>query len=135
MSLPASVIEYLQSDFVSESRPFCLQLDASHRLIESSGDGEWSGLANLEPGTDMLEQAPFLYGALSDQPQKLNYVSTGDIVMHLLTIPYDGGHYVVMLDAGQSHDFLQQRQQSANEMRLLHASQQRLITRQRDLIT
>ena len=135
MSLPTSVIEHLQGDFVAEARPFCFLIDNEHRLTETWGDADWHGLTDVVNGTDMLEYAPFLYGALGDEPQRLNYISTErGVVLHLLTIPEGDGHYCVLLDAGQEHDFLQERQQSSNEMRLLHASQQKLIARQRDLI-
>ena len=136
MSLPAPVIEYLRDDFVTESQPFCLLIDDEYRLLETWGDGDWTGLGTARTGTNMLDQAPYLYGALGEVPQKLNFVSTGSgLVIHVVTIPADGQHYVVLLDAGQAHDFLRERQQHANELRLLHASQQKLISRQRDLIS
>ena len=135
MSLPAAVIDYLQSDFVDESRPFCVLIDSEHRLIEAWGDAEWAGLSGLDAGADMLEHAPYLLGTLDAEPRKLSYVSTGHgVVVHLITIPHQDKHYAVFLDAGQSHDFLQERQQTSNELRLMHANQQKLIARQRDLI-
>ena len=135
MSLPAAVIDYLQSDFVEASRPFCVLIDSDHRLLDSWGDGEWAGLAGLTVGTDMLDHAPYLLGTLDTEPRKLDHVSTGDeVVVHLITIPEQDNHYAVFLDASQSHDFLQERQQASNELRLLHANQQKLIARQRDLI-
>ena len=136
MSLPTAVIEHLQGDFVAEARPFCFLIDGDYQLLQSWGDGAWAGLGDLEPGTGMLDKAPYLLGALDSEPQKLNYVSTRDgVVMHLVTMPHGDNHYCILLDAGASHDFLQDRQQAANELRLLHASQQKLISRQRDLIT
>ena len=136
MSLPTAVIEHLQGDFVAESRPFCFLVDPDFTLLETWGDGAWAGLPNLAVGTSMLDHAPYLLGALDSEPQRLSYVSTTDgIVMHLVTMPHGDNHYCILLDAGQSHDFLQDRQQAANELRLLHASQQKLIARQRDLIT
>lgn len=136
MSLPSSVIEQLQSDFIAASRPFCLLLDSDYRLIDSWGDGEWAGFADLDAGTELLDRAPYLFGTLDDEPRRLDFVSTGNgVVIHLQTIPHGEDHYAVILDAGQEHDFLQRKQQSANELRLLHASQQKLIARQRDLIT
>ncbi|MDH3375062.1 MAG: hypothetical protein OEM85_17020, partial [Gammaproteobacteria bacterium] len=136
MSLPTSVIEHLQSDFVAESRPVCFLVDNEYRLVDFWGDGEWSGLADVPVGADMLEHAPYLFGTLGRNPQKLNYVSTtSGAVVHLLTMPHENYHYVILLDAGQAHDFLQEKQQSWNELRLMHSSQQTLVARQRDLIT
>lgn len=136
MSLPTSVIDYLQDDFVAESRPFCFLVDSEYKLVESWGDGDWTGLAGATIGSDMLECAPFLLGALGQNPRKLNFVSSGNrVVVHLITIPYRDCHYAVVLDAGHAYDILQEKQQSSNELRLLHASQQKLIARQRDLIS
>ena len=136
MSLPTAVIEHLQGDFVAEARPFCFLVDADYVLLDSWGDGAWAGLGDLAPGTPMLDHAPYLLGALDNEPQKLSYVSTrAGAVMHLVTMPHGEHHYCILLDAGASHDFLRDRQQAANELRLLHASQQKLIARQRDLIT
>jgi len=135
MSLPRAIIDRLQSDFVAEARPFCLLVDAEYRLVESWGDGRWCGMEGATAGANILELAPFLIGALGESTQKLNYITTqlGNVV-HLITFPHEADHYVVILDASESHDFVQGRQQSSNELRLLHASQQRLISRQRDLI-
>ncbi len=135
MSLPSTIIDHLQSDFVLESRPFCFLVDRDCRLLETWGDGQWCGMNDIESRVDMLEHAPFLHGSLGDEPHKLTYVTTASgVVIHVITIPHEQGHYVVLLDAGDAHDTLQKKQQSANELRLLHASQQRLIARQRDLI-
>lgn len=136
MSLPTSVIDYLQNDFVDESQPYCVLVDSDYRLVDSWGDGSWAGLSDIAIGTDMLEHAPYLLGTLDTEPQKLNFISSsGGAVLHLITIPDQNNHYAVFLDAGQAHDSLQEKQQSSNELRLLHASQQKLIQRQRDLIT
>jgi len=136
MSMPTAVIEHLQGDFVAETRPFCFLVARDYTLVDAWGDGGWTNLDNLEVGEDMLDRAPYLLGALAEEPQRLNYISTGSgVVVHLLTIPHGDGHYCVVLDAGQAHDQLRDKQQSANELRLLHASQQKLIARQRDLIT
>jgi len=135
MSLPTAIIDRLQSDFVAEARPYCLLIDTDNKLVESWGDGRWCGMGDATVGANILDDAPYLIGTLGDVTQKLNYVTTpfGSVV-HLITFPHERGHYVVILDASGAHDFVQERQQASNELRLLHASQQRLIARQRDLI-
>jgi len=135
MTLPAAVVEHLQDDFVAAARPFCFLIDSDYRLLDCWGDAEWSGLAGIAAGEDMLNRAPYLLGTLVSEPQRLDYISTSsNAVIHLVTIPHGDNHYCVVLDAGQAHDQLREKQQSANELRLLHASQQQLISRQRDLI-
>ena len=135
MELPAEVVKQLQGEFVAETRPFCFLIDGDHRLVDSWGDSSWTGLSDLDNGTDMLDRAPWLHGTLDTERQRLNFVSNAHgAVMHIVTIPHDSGHYCVFLDAGAAHEHLQLKQQAANELKLLHASQQKLISRQRDLI-
>ncbi|MEL7186222.1 MAG: histidine kinase dimerization/phospho-acceptor domain-containing protein, partial [Pseudomonadota bacterium] len=134
-ALPREIVDHLQAEYVSESRPCCFLLDESHRLKAHWGDTSWCGLGELSVGQDMLDAAPFLIGTLEATPQRLAFITTSDdIALHLVTIPQDQGHYVVLLDAGAEHRALQVSQQSANELRLLHAGQSRLIARQRELI-
>ncbi len=135
MNLPQQVVDYLQTDFAAEQRPFCFLVDGNFRLVDAWGDGGWCGLHDANAGADMLDIAPYLIGALESQPRKTSYITTPTgVVVHLVTIPHDDCHYVVLLDAHEAHGALQEAQQSANELRLLQASQQRLIARQRDLI-
>ena len=34
MSLPSAIIDHLQTDFVSESRPYCFLVDSDYGLID-----------------------------------------------------------------------------------------------------
>jgi len=134
--LPPRVIEFLQGEFLASTRPFCFLVDKNYRLIEAWGDGNWCDLGNVNIGADMLERAPYLLGSLDSVPTKLEYLMIGDdVTVHVHAIPDDDGHYVVLLDAQSAHQLLQQKQQSVNELRLLHAQQQKLISRQRELIS
>ena len=134
MHLPTRVNDYLLADFLRRRRPFCFEVDAECRLREWWGDAETHGFDTLAAGEDMLERAPFLLGHLSSDPEYLPFVTadTGPVDVHIL--PAADGHIVVLLDARLEHDFRQQRQQTVNEVRLLHAGQQKLIERQRKLI-
>ncbi|MBT8082894.1 MAG: response regulator [Gammaproteobacteria bacterium] len=135
MKLPQVVVEHLQSDFLAETRPFCVLIDANHRVVDTWGDGEWLGLAGLPAGTDLFEYAPYLLGTLDEGPFRLNFVSSpAGAVMNLVTIPHKDQHYAVFLDARRAHDDLQKKQQVSNEAVLLQANQLKLIARQRDLI-
>ncbi len=135
MTLPDKIIEYLRDAFVAQTRPFCFLIDENARLIESWGDATWCRMQDVKPGTNMLEAAPYLLGYLSDEPQRVKFVAIAPgIIVHLHVIPSRDQHYVVLLDAGRDHAFLQRAQQTSNEMRLLHTSQQKLIARQRTLI-
>lgn len=134
--LPSRVVDYLQDDFLSTARPYCFLVDGECRLIESWGSGEWCGMGNLAPGTDMLTYAPYLLSVLVDTPTNLPHVKTAvgaDVDVHVL--PDESGHYVILLDSQSEHDSLQQKQQAVNELRLLHTQQHKLINRQRELIS
>ena len=136
MVFPQSVIDYLRGKFSAEMNPVCFLIDAEYRVIEIWGDRAWCNLDSIQIGADALDFAPYLYDSLSDQPRITEYISLpGEIVAHAHTIPADRGFYVVLLNAKEDHDSIQMRQQSVNELRLLHASQQRLISRQRDIIS
>ncbi|NNC77241.1 MAG: response regulator [Woeseiaceae bacterium] len=134
--LPQRIVDYLQNDFLSSSRPYCFLIDAECRLLESWGNGEWCGMGNLADGTDMLLYAPYLLGILDEAPISLSHVKTAanvDVEVHVL--PDEAGYYVLLLDSQSTHDALQQKQQAVNELRLLHAQQYKLINRQRELIS
>ena len=136
MSFPTRITEYLQRDFSNRSQPCCLLIDSNLRLVEDWGDYRHFGFSELKPGSDMLAAAPFLMGMSLDGPQFLPMVtlSTG-ATCHIHLVPDDDQCYVVLLDASEEFENLQSEQQVKNEVRLLHKNQQRLITRQRDLIS
>ena len=136
MRFPQQVIDYLQEKFSADTRPACVKVDAKFRLLEAWGETKWCGFEALSPGSDLLEHAPYLFESLDRKPRILEFISVASgVVAHVHTLPTDDGHFVVLLDAKQDHDSIQAKQQSANELKLLHASQQRLISRQRDLIS
>jgi len=136
MSFPQNVVEYLQESFQAEMDPVCFLIDVEYKVIDIWGDSAWCNLDSIQVGADALEFAPYLYNSLSDQPGIIEYISLpGKIVAHAHTIPTDQGFYLVLLNAKQDHDSIQRQQQSVNELRLLHASQQRLISRQREIIS
>jgi len=135
MELPARVVSFLQGQFLSQARPFCFLIDKEYRLVECWGDGSWCGLADIEVDTDMREPVPFLVGLPITTPQELGFIETpGRAVVNAHVIPDGGLCYVVLLDARYEHGSIQSKQQSMNELRLMHTRQNKLIARQRDLI-
>ncbi|MGI9272946.1 MAG: ATP-binding response regulator [Woeseiaceae bacterium] len=136
MEFPERVVEYLQSDFLTQTRPYCFLLDQNFELLETWGDGHWCGLGELVVGVDMREAAPFLVGMRLDAAHKLELLETpGRVIVNLHIIPEGDTCYVVLLDAREEHDSLQLKQQRVNEMRILHTQQHKLISRQRELIS
>lgn len=135
MKFPGPVADYLQASFVDSRRPCCFLVDSNYKLLAVWGEAELLGFGDLRVGDDMLDSAPYLLGHVAGRREVLPFVTTkagGTVDVHI--VPGDEGHYVVVMDSRREHDFRQARQQAANEVRLLHANQQKLIKRQRDLI-
>lgn len=135
MTLPDEIVAYLQSDYLKHRRPFCFLVNNEYQLQQAwdqSGSPEYM---HLEVGDNMLEHAPFLLGQLDSEIRILPFVTTGDgEIFEIHIVPNGDRYYVVLLDASDEHAARQTRQQTVNEVRLLHANQQKLIRRQRDLI-
>jgi signal transduction histidine kinase len=135
MELPANIVAYLQSNYLARRRPFCISLDAEYRLLQAWGEPNCSALGGLVNGADVLKDVPFLLGQLGTRNDVLPFVRLDDgSIFEVHIIPENGQYFVIFLDASSEHDLLQQRQQTANEIRLLHESQRKLIGRQRALI-
>jgi signal transduction histidine kinase/CheY-like chemotaxis protein len=136
MNFPPQIAAYLQRHFVTRAKPCCFLLDGGLRLIASWGDLQHFGFADLEQGAFVPERAPFLHGLATDSAQVLPMVtlSTG-VACNIHVVPDEDRCYVVLLDAREEYAHRQVEQQTKNEVRLLHINQQRLIARQRDLIS
>ena len=135
MSLPVEVADYLQTEFEYSRHPACFLMDASFHLLEWWGDTDLHGFTELQSGENMLDRAPYLLGHTGTSREILPFVSPAagqTIEVHVL--PAGENFHVIVMDASHEHDFHQKRQQNVNEVRLLHASQQKLISRQRSLI-
>lgn len=136
MELPSPVVSYLQSNFLDETRPFCLLLDHNYCVVDSWGDNSWCGLEGVEPGADMRDSAPFLVGLPLTATQRFEFIETvGRAIVHAHLVPEGGNCYVVLLDARLAHAAQQVKQQSVNEHRLMHTRQRKFIARQRELIS
>jgi len=136
VELPPQVVSYLQNEFLAETRPFCFLIDENYHLLESWGDGDWCGMNGIKPAADIREWSPFLVGIPTTKTQKLEFIETpGRAIVTMHIIPDNGQCYVVLLDAGQEHAAIQSKQQSVNELRLMHTRQHKLIARQRNLIS
>jgi len=136
MDYPPIVVKFLQNEFLSQARPFCFLIDEDCQFLESWGNGEWCGFTGIAAGTDMHEIAPFLVGIQTNAPQKFEFLELpGGAIVSVHIVPAGSQCYVLLLDTRQDHASLQSKQQSVNELRLLHARQHKLIGRQRELIS
>ena len=136
MQYPEDVIRYLQDRFIDELQPCCCLVDEEGRLIESWGDTHRFGLGDLKCGADLAGPASFLAGMDLGRTQVIPLVTLpGGVASHIHVVPDERRCYIVLLDASREAESLRREQQAKNEVRLLSASQQRLIMRQRDLIS
>lgn len=134
MSFPDSVDRYLQANFTRERRPFCFLVDRNYRLLDSWGDAAAHHFEDVGKGDAVDKCAPYLVGLLDDSIERLPFVTTTSGTMEVHVIPDSGDYYVIVMAAGDEYTSHQDRQQVANELRLLHASQEKLIVKQRALI-
>lgn len=136
MKLPARVSRYFQDQVFANSTPCCFSIDHRFRLARVWGDAGKFGLSDVEAGADMRETCPFLAGLSTDEVQVMRFVGTPQQrVAHVHLVPGKKVCYVLLLDASEEHSYATDRQQSMNELKLMHARQVRLISRQRDLIS
>jgi len=136
MRLPERVAEFLQAEYFAQKRPYCFLIDENYCLVTDWGDGKWCGFGDIEPGFDVRELAPYLVGMDIRTSQSLEFIQVqGQTIVHLHLVPDAGQCYVVLLDASEEHAVFRDKQQSVNELRLLHAQQHKLIERQRELIS
>ena len=92
MQLPDGVIDFLQTEFVSRFRPFCLLVDREYRLVDSWGDGQWCGMDGIEPNSDMREVAPFLVGLDLGAAQRLEFIQAPGAAVRV----FDSGITVII---------------------------------------
>ncbi len=135
MHFPDIIREHLESDYTSQRRPFCFLVDDALRLQAWWGRGDDYALGDLQEGDDMAQRAPYLLGQLGSEIVRLPFVTANDRTVEVHVVPDGQLFYVVLMDASDQHDFLQRRQQVANEFRLLHKASARLIDKQRQLIS
>lgn len=136
MQYPDDIITYLRDRFIEELQPCCCLVDAKGRLVESWGDAQRFGLEDLEPGSNLADSAPFLTGMDLGRAQIIPLVTLPNgVTSNIHVVPDEQRCYVVLLDASREAASLRREQQAKNEVRLLSTGQQRLIRRQRDLIS
>ncbi len=133
--LPDQIQAYLQQLHLEKGKPFCFLVDEDYCLQGIWGAPNSGLFSDLDIGCNMIDIAPFLVGSMTAEIEILPFVSTRDgQVFEAHFIPQKHEHLVLLISVDQTHDSLQANQQTANEVKLLHASQKKLIARQRELI-
>ena len=136
MEVPKRVSDYIQSEILQRAEPLCVLVDKDYRLTDHWGNPQQFGLGEMQPGVDARELLDFLVGLPIDENEILKFVrGSQQHILHVHVVPEGAGCYIVLLDASEEHAAMQTKQQSMNELRLMHARQKVLIARQRDLIS
>ncbi|MFK8051689.1 MAG: hybrid sensor histidine kinase/response regulator [Woeseiaceae bacterium] len=134
MSLPDQVVSYLQRRFFEWHAPVCIEIGRDDRVLRVFGEHRYAALMSVRPGDLVEDVAPVLVGQLSGGAVVLPYVGVGDDHFEVHVLPDEDRFFVTFLDVSRDHDLLQHRQQTANEVRLMHANQEKLIIRLRNVI-
>lgn len=112
-------------------RPVRIEIDARGHVSALEGDVAHYGYAALRPGADAGACLLFLEGLPRDAPGDLPMVeSPNGRRVHVRTFPRAGGDVleIVLVDVTEQWRQQQALQQKANELHLLSAEQQKLVT-------
>lgn len=123
-----SVTRYLRKVLVDQQKPCFLLLDGEFRLLRLEGDAEYYGYGDLALGEDCRETMPVLFGLRADEAIHLPLVETAaGRAADLLLAPAMGQLGMLLTDASRERASRQAAQQQANEVRLLHNEQRKLL--------
>lgn len=124
---------YVRKILIDQLRPCLLLLDHEFRFLQSEGDADHYGYAGLERDLDCREALPFLFGLDAGEAIHLPLVETASgRAADLLFAPVAGGQGLLLTDASRERAARQVAQQQANEIRLLHKEQQKLVAELRN---
>jgi signal transduction histidine kinase len=128
VSADFSVARYLREVLLDQHRPCFFVLDKDFRLLHVEGDADYFGYAALATGEDCRDALPFLFGLAADEAIHLPLVETASgRAADLLLTPVEGKLGLLLTDASRERAARQASQQQANEIRLLHKQQQKLV--------
>ena len=137
-AIPANVIKYVRSIWMSEMILAYLHLDEQSCLVNLGGYLSHYGLNQLIIGQPAVEQISFLEGVLPvTHTEVLEFVHLeGGSIAHIHIIPSAQGTWVLFFDATIEYQGQQQMQQQINELSLLtyqqiHMMQELEVARQR----
>ena len=128
MTSSFSIIRYLREVLFDQQRPCFLLLDGEFRLLRLLGDADYYGYGDLVPGDDCRDALPVLIGLTAEEAIHLPMVETATgRAADLLLAPVAGKLGLLLTDASRERASRQVARQQANEVRLLHKEQQKLL--------
>lgn len=128
-TIPLSIVKYIHSWWMSELILTYLHIDHEGLLVSWGGHPRHYGLYNLETRQHAAEQIPFLDGLLPPKhTEVLEFIQIGNgRAAHIHLVPFQGGTWVLLIDATSEHDRQQHMQQQLNELSILSYRQTRLL--------
>ncbi len=120
-----SAAAWMDAAVKARCQPACLVLDKEFKVLESHGELSHYAL-DLAPGDCAAETLPVLYGLDPAEAMQMDFISLGNgAVADLELKPSPEGCQVLLLDAQQRHDEVQDTQQQHHEIDMLHRQLQR----------
>ncbi|MGA7979720.1 MAG: ATP-binding protein [Chromatiaceae bacterium] len=128
MNQSFAAARYLRKILADQLRPFFVLLDDDFRVVQLNGDAANYGYGDLTPGADCRDHMPFLIGLAVGEAIHLPLVETASgRAADLLFAPMGSGQGVLLTDSTREHAARRHAQQDANEVRLQHKEQQKLL--------
>lgn len=128
MASSLAVARQVRRILLDQVKPCLLLLDREFRVRLIDGDADYYGYGDLRPGEDCRDAMPFLYGLSPMDAIHLPLVETASgRAADILFAPMGEDQSLLLTDASRERAGRQVVQQQANEGRLLHKQQQKLM--------
>ena len=128
MASSLAVARQVRRILLDQAKPCLILLDRDFRVRLIDGDAEYYGYGAVRPGDDCREAMPLLYGLSPMDAIHLPMVETASgRAADVLFAPMGDDQSVLLTDASRERAGRQVVQQQANEVRLLHKQQQKLM--------
>jgi signal transduction histidine kinase/CheY-like chemotaxis protein len=113
---------------IKRQRPFCIQVDARRKVVDSWGDAATFGLDAIPAGTDIAAIIPVLRDYSVDDELELPFITDDrNYTYHIHIFSSDNAHYVLLIDAREELAERRKYQQAMNEIRLALEKEQKYI--------
>jgi signal transduction histidine kinase len=128
MASAFGIARQVRKILLDQFRPCFLLLDGDFRVLALEGDAAHYGYDGLAVGSDCRELMPFLFGLGVGEAIHLPLVETiAGRAADVLFAPFGEHQSLLLTDASRERSARQVVQQQANDIRLLHKQQQKLM--------
>ncbi len=129
MTIPIKIAKYIHSVWMSEMILTYLHIDHQGILVGWGGYPRHYGIPELTAGQSATEQISFLEGLLPvTRTQVLQFLCLeGGRYAHVHLVPFEEGHWILLMDATIEYEKQQKIQQQVNDLSLLSYRQSQLL--------